>query len=468
MLSVVGVAGSASRGADAGGPSKQLIGAGKEGTWREIGSGRSRGANAAEPTPSSSAETQRLYGIAGPRPARLVRVDPATLRPLPGLRVSLMGRNSGWSFSPDRSRMVLGSDAPIPKLRLIDLQKMRALGDVRVARRGSVFATAWAGRERVLAVVVTPGCCGLGDTVVAGVDAVSRRVLWRRTLGGALVAGERFRRSFVLVLGPRGRAIGPARLVLVSPDGRLRSASLPDIRAGSEVGGGGDPARFLVREWNPGLAVDPSGARAFVVQGGAPVTEVDLRTLRVRSHELSEPISLIGRLRNWLEPRAEAKAQEGPNRQALWLGHGRLAVTGRDSHASIDASGRQTQFETPAGLKLIDTRRWSVRTLDRETSRIEVAAGTLFGFGLLFDSRVQKLSGSGLTGYTFDGSRLFHLYGDDAISGVQSIDERVIVGGAAGSRIFRRGALLDARTGRELRRVRFDVSLLVGDQPFWY
>jgi hypothetical protein len=180
MLSVVGVAGSASRGADAGGPSKQLIGAGKEGTWGEIGSGRSRAANAAEPTPSSSAETQRLYGIAGPRPAGLVRVDPATLRPLPGLRVSLMGRNSGWSFSPDRSRMVLGSDAPIPKLRLIDLQKMRALGDVRVARRGSVFATAWAGRERVLAVVVTPACCGLGDTVVAGVDSASRRVLWRR------------------------------------------------------------------------------------------------------------------------------------------------------------------------------------------------------------------------------------------------------------------------------------------------
>lgn len=320
----------------------------------------------------------------------------------------------------------------------------------------------------MLAVVVTPGCCGLGDTIVAGIDAESRRVLWRRTLGGALVAGERFRRSLVLELGPRGRSIGSSRLVLINPDGRVRSASLPEIRSGAEVDGGGDPERFLVREWNPGLAVDPSGARAFVVQGGAPVTEVDLRTLRVRSHELAEQISLIGRFRNWLEPRAEAKAQEGPNRPALWLGQGRLAVTGRDSHASIDASGRQAQFETPAGLKLIETRRWTVRTLDRETSRIAVAAGTLFGYGPVFDSRTRKLSGSGLTGYAVDGSRRFHLYGKEPITGVQRIDKRVIVGGAAGSRIFRVGALLDVRTGRELRRVRFNISLLVGDEPFWY
>jgi len=27
---------------------------------------------------------------------------------------------------------------------------------------------------------------------------------------------------------------------------------------------------------------------------------------------------------------------------------------------------------------------------------------------------------------------------------------------------------LDARSGRELRRVGFDVGLLVGDEPFWY
>lgn len=230
------------------------------GVWGFAYANRSPGENTPGLTVTRPAVPQRLYGIAGPRPAGLVRVDPATLRPLPARRVPLAGRNSGWSLSPDRSRVVLGSDAPIPRIRVVDLREMRVLGDVRVARRGSVFGTAWAGRERVLAVVVTPGCCGLGDTIVAGVDAVSRRVLWRRTLGGALVAGERFRRSIVLVLGPRGRSIGPSRLVLIGPDGRVRSAPLPEIRSGSEVSGGGDPERFLVREWNPDLAVDPHAA----------------------------------------------------------------------------------------------------------------------------------------------------------------------------------------------------------------
>lgn len=418
--------------------------------------------------PSLPTRATTLYGIAGTRPVGVVRVDPRTLSALPGRRVQLAAHTFGWSFSPDGSKLAIGSDGSA-EVRVVDLRSWRVVGDVklRVARRGSVFATAWAGPARVLATVVSPGCCGLGETTVAGIDAGRSRRLWQRRLGGSLQAGERFRRSFVLVLGPPGRSIGPSRLVLVNPDGRLRSVILPEIRSGSEFTGGSDPARFLVRAWNPGLAVDPSGARAFVVQAGAPVAEVDLRTLEVRSHTLSEPISLIGRLRDWLEPRAEAKAQEGPNRQALWLGRGLLAVTGSDSHASVD-SGGQEQWETPAGLKLIDTRRWSVRTLDRGTSRIALAAGTLLGYGVLFDSRTQKLSGNGLTGYALDGSRRFHLYEEDPISLVERVDQRVIVGGAAGSRIFRRGALLDARSGRELRRVRFAVSLLVGDQPFWY
>jgi hypothetical protein len=190
----------------------------------------------------------------------------------------------------------------------------------------------------------------------------------------------------------------------------------------------------------------------------------------VRYHTLSESISLLGRLHDWLEPKAEAKADEGPTRRALWLGHGLLAVTGFDSHAGVDPRGGQAEWETPAGLKLIDTRAWSVRTLDPRVTNAVLASGTLLAFGILWDSRAQKLSGSGLTGYDPDGRRRFHRYGADPISGVQPLGSRVLVGGAAGSRLFRRGAgaLLDARTGRELRRVGFDIGLLAGDQPFWY
>jgi len=426
------------------------------------------GGSPARPLRAALAPATPLYGIAGPRPVGLVRVDRQTLRALPGRRLPLAAHTFGWSFSPDGSKLAIGSDGS-GEVRLVDLRRWRVLGDVkvRVARRGSVLATAWAGASRVLAVVVSPGCCGLGDTTVAGIDAQRPRLLWQRRLGGSLQGGQRFRRSLVLVLGPRGRALGPSRLVVVGPDGRVRSVPLAEIRSGSEAVGGGDPSRFLVREWNPALAVDPSAARAFVVQAGAPVAEIDLRTLRVRYHELSEPISLLGRLHDWLEPKPQAKAQEGPNRQALWLGHGLLAVTGTDTHASLGAPGREAQWDTAAGLKLIDTRRWTIRTIDSDATSVVRVGGVLLASSLLWDSRTSKFTGSGLTGYALDGSRSFHRYGNDPISGTEPLGTRILVGGAAGSRIFRRGALLDARTGRELRRVHFDIQLLAGDQPLW-
>ena len=368
-----------------------------------------------------------LYGVAWQGSLGLVRVDPDTLRPLPGRRVPLAAEPLGWSFSPDRSRLALGSTARGARLRFVDLRAMRALGDVTVARRGSGVATAWAGPGRVLAVVVTPGCCGAGDTIVAGVDAGRRRVTWRRRLGGSLQAGERHRGGLVLVLGPRGRALGPSRLVRVGPDGRTRSAPLPEIRSGSE------PHGSVTRVWDPGLALDRSGGRAFVVQAGAPVAEVDLDTFEVRSHPLEHGARA-------------ADAVAGPTRDAIWLGRGRLAVTGSDSHS-------------PAGLTLIDTRDWRARTIDRRTTDAVLVSGTLLASTFLD----QRRSGSGLTGYSPDGTRRFHRFGNDPILGAQGIGRKALVGGPRGL------ALVDARTGRPLRRYRrFSMSLLSGDAPVLY
>jgi hypothetical protein len=437
------------------------------GVWSYADANRVPGPATAGLTVRVASGRPMLYGFAGP-PPRLVRVDPVTLRPLPGRRVPPAGHNVGWSFSPDHSRLALGSDTPRAELRLVDLRRMRVLGDVKLARTGSVFATAWAGDQRLLAVLLTPGCCGLGDTTVTGVDAAGRRVLWRRGLGGSLQAGERFRRSLVLVLGPPGRRTGDSRLVVVNADGRVRSAPLREIRSGLGWSSRDGQSRFVTDVWNPGLAVDSRGARAFVAQAGAPVAEVDLRTLRVRYHSLAEPISLLGRLHDWLEPKAEAKADQGPTRRALWLGNGLLAVTGFDGHAGLDSRGGQSQWELPAGLKLIDTRRWSVHTLDSRATDAAFVAGTLLAWSLAWDSRTNKVAGSGLSGYAVDGSRRFHLYGRDPISGVQPLGPLVLVGGSSGSHLFRQAALLDARTGRELRRVRSTVELLVGDEPFWY
>jgi hypothetical protein len=330
-----------------------------------------------------------LYGVTWQGWLGLVRIDPDTLRPLSGRRVRLAGEPLGWSFAPDRSRVVLSSAAQGAKLRLIDLRSMRALGDVEVTRRGSAVATTWAGPRRVLAVVVTPGCCGAGDTIVAGVDTRRRRVVWRRTLGGSLQGGQRLRRRLLLVLGPPGRSIGSSRLVRVGPRGAIRSVALPEIRSGTESSG------QVTHSWDPGLAVDRSSGRAFVVQARAPVAEVDLLTFKVRSHPL-QPLA------------GTADAVAGPMRHALWLGHGTLALTGSDSrYSSDDPEPGGIGRTTPAGLTLVDTRRWRARTIDPRTTDAVLVSGTVLASSFLDDSGGQKTSGSGLTGYAVDGRRKF-------------------------------------------------------------
>ena len=420
--------------------------------------------SAAAPTAHRSVA---LYGFAGP-PPRLYAVDRRSLRPRRNRSVPVAGHVFGWSFSPERSRLAAGSDVTA-ELRLYDLKRLRVLGDVPLVEpgvHGLVYASTWAGRSRVLTAVVSPGCCGLGDTVVSAVDTDSLRVVWRRDLAGSLQAGASYRGRFALVLGPKW-AIGPSRLVLVQPNGRLRTLRLEQIRSGwQRYGHGAD--RFVSDQWNPGLALDPASGRAFAVQAGAPLAQVDLRRMSVRYHELAESISLLGRLHDWLDPAAEAKAMEGPDRHAVWLGDGRLAVTGVDYQASVDSHGHQQELDKPAGLKLIDTRNWSVHTLDHTTSSLTFSGGILFAFGTSWDSRTSKMSGSGLTAYDASGRKLYHRYGHQPIIGVEPVPRGVLVSGSRGSVVFHHQDLLQPQSGRLLGHARVNVELLSGDEPFWF
>jgi hypothetical protein len=390
----------------------------------------------------NAAAAPSLYGFGWRGSLELVRVDRETLRPLGGRRVPLAGLGGeplAWSFAPDRSWLAFGSSAGEPRLRLISLPAMRARGAVKIARRGSLVATAWTGSRRVLAVVVVPGCCGAGNTIVVAVDRARRRVVWRKTLEGSLQAGERVGRRLLMVLGPRGRSIGPSRIVEIGARGRIRSAELPEIRSGNEpsapVAGG-----HATRSWNPGLAVDGSGSRAFVVQAEAPVAELDLSTFQVRSHALP------------LRSRT-ADAVVGPTRRALWLGRGMLAVTGCDD---------RRDGQRPAGLTLIDTRDWRARTIDTRATDAALAAGTLLASSFRSGSG-GNLSGSGLTGYTIDGKRKFHLYPREPIFGVQPLGRRALVGAED------RTVLIDARAGRQIHSYRrFLMTLLSRDQPIYY
>jgi hypothetical protein len=353
------------------------------------------------------------YGLAD----ELVRLDRATLRPLRGRSAPLASDSWAWSFAADRRRIALVSDSPGPELRFVDLRRMRVIGDAKLARRGSVWATAWVAPRRVLGVVVTRS----DDTLVVAVDPNTRRVVWRRELGGSLRVGEPFRRGLVLVLGPSG-AVGDSRLVRVTARGDVRSVALPGIRSGLEAG----------IDSRPGLAIDGSDARAFVVQAGGPVTEVHLPTLGLSQHP---PL-----------PGAAPDATRAATRDAVWLRGGLLAVTGFDA-------------DMPAGLTLIDTRRWNATTIDRRAREIAVVGDTLLAYS--FADSGGRPVGSGLTGYSLGGRRRFHRFGNDPIAGVKPLGSGVLVVGP------RSVVLLNGRTGSVLRRYsRLRATPIFGDQAF--
>jgi hypothetical protein len=381
------------------------------------------------------------------RAGQLVLLDPRSLEPKGG-RVPLRRFVSfGLSFSPDRSMIVFGGFRPV--LRFVDAARVRSIGTLDLGGRGTVLATAWPTPRRVLAAVQQrPGTLRL-----VTVDPVARRVLVRRPLAGRTEVVDAASSSHGLALLLAAPAsFGPARLVVARADGSVGSARIDAIDAGMSpkpVPGGSPP---VDRRWLPGLAVDPAGGRAFVVGGGAPIAEVELRSMRIAYHRLAEPVSLLGRLREWLEPTGSAKGEsEGPVRTAHWLGDGLLAVSGWDA--------RGTENPTAAGLKLVDTRAWTVRALDEDAAQVTLAGRVLLAYGSRFET--------GLTAYDREGRRLWHAFGRAAIGDVEASGDRVYV-----YRFFRRAParviVLDLRTGERLRTLETSwFQLIRPDTPSW-
>ncbi len=175
------------------------------------------------------------------RGGELARLDPRSLRPLGRTRLPLDAfSSSGWSFSPDRSRIVFGGlFGPMkPALRFADVLRLRLTGDVQLRGSGVVLATGWLAPRRAVAVVQQPW--GAGPLRLVVVDPLDRRVLLRRRLAGAseLERAVATRRSLVLLLaparGPRRTAVGAARLLSIDRGGRVRSVLLARLKAGSD------------------------------------------------------------------------------------------------------------------------------------------------------------------------------------------------------------------------------------------
>jgi hypothetical protein len=411
------------------------------------------GRDDAGPALATEFETPRsiLAIVGGPKP-RLVRVAP-TLRILEGHSVRLRSGTPGAAHSADGRWLAVGGAG----IWIVDVERMSVVGPVaasdrtralqpRAGRLGTFEPVAWLRPRRLLAFDRAAR-----STELLVVDPQKGRVLWRRPLGGEVIArGQRVRgeRRLILLLAWQ-REIGPARVVVVDDGGRVRSVALDRIAAGRMDAAG----TRSMRENIPGMAVDGVN-RAFVVGAGSLVAEVDLETLAVAYHELSAPGSLLDRLRNWLEPKAHADGVEGPARHASWLGDGRIAVSGEDTELT-SAGVRQT----PAGLKIIDTGTWKVRTIDERVNQFMVAGNLLLGSSPTLDAATGTHSGTGVVAYTASGERRFHLFDPEPIWRLQTIGRYAYV---PRHPRYARTAIVDLVAGEVVREVAGRTPLLVG------
>jgi hypothetical protein len=346
--------------------------------------------------------------------AVLQRFSQPALTPQPG-RVKLGRAGGAWSFSPDNAKLAVAGGPPL-EVRIVDIRRIRLEGVaslerslVSAAAESYVIALAWPTARRVLALVEW----GAWNHAVVVVDPVERRTVSQETIDGTLVSSAPTNDGLALLLAPVGR-IGPPRLLVLDANGNTESIPVPGIETGLETSAAD---RAVARIQFPGLAVDPAGRRALVVPAAGDLAEIDLVSGRVVARALHEPVSLLGRLRSWLEPTAVAKGSAGTERQAAWVGDHLVAVSGQNHRLVNDQDDEQT---TPAGLALVDVRNWSIRTLDERASEFLFSAGTLLAYGISGNSATQETIGMGLTAYGLDGDERFHLFGDELIYFVQT------------------------------------------------
>ncbi|MBA2383134.1 MAG: hypothetical protein H0V68_00505 [Actinobacteria bacterium] len=387
-----------------------------------------------------------VLGIAARPDGRgiLAWFDPISLKTLPGRKAPLGTHRGAWSFSHDRSVLAI-ADYKKSELRFIDARRMRVLGDLRLSGGGTAWLLSWVRPDRLLAVVG-----GEQATQLVVVNPRTRAVVRRTELPPGPVwssATTGVTGGLVLLLGADG-AFEPTRVAVVDADGGVRVATVSQILIGTvwKEREGESPVGDIRQ---PGLAVDPSGGRAFLIGAGAPVAEIDLATLDVSYHEVSEPISLLGRLRHWLEPAAQAKVLTGPTRYARWVSDDLIAVAGSDRSTWKDAQGKEQYRARAAGVRLIDTRTWTVRTLNADATSFQTGSGVVFAMGGSWDSSTQTRDGVGIAAYDLNGRERYRLHtGENVWLNVAASLGYIYLGGE-GERV----EIVDLATGAILRRL---------------
>jgi len=415
------------------------------------------------PLRSPAPVTPRLLAmVSAPGGSRLAQVDPATFavqRASPAV-----GWYDGWVALPDGKLLALathadGTDASISVLRFATAA---TLGFARQGVRldGYFLAAIWP-RGRIL-YALTGDCCDASLTLDT-VDTVAKKVVARTNIDGPALDVARSADGLVLLAAP-DNAIGPARMTAIGPDGSVRSLQLSRILAGTHFDRSSqDPIGSTRR---PGLAVDPGNDVAYVVDQDGLVAEIQLADLAVTYHRPGSG-SLLDRIAGWLTPSAQAKGLNGPMLTATWLGDGLLAVTGTDYSASRARDGSVTFSSAPAGLRIVDTDDWSVRTLDARTENVVVADGILLAVGGGWSSSRsgEAASGEGVAAYGADGSLRWRLDVGARMVLIAAYRTRALVQKAmTGANGNQRLQLVDLTTGHIIRTLPGDDSpwLLLG------
>lgn len=402
--------------------------------------------------------------VYGSSSTRLAPIDPSTLRALPGRHSPSLPGVVAWAASPDRSQLAVsecgGAGSCQGLVQLLAMPSMRPLGRA-LALGAEAVAFAWDGNDRLL--LLAGNCCP-GNAQVVAVDAHSGTATGRWPVPGTVVRFAQTASGLLLLVGPRNQ-IGTAHLVVADARG-LRLVRLDRIRAGFVPGRVRRSA--ISNDRFPALAVDRAGDRAFVVDPDGTVAAVALRSLTVSYRAPRTSTSLFARFDRWLVPVAQAKGDEGPWRQAQWLGNGLLAVSGSDLRASgqLRASiASETLTDRPAALKIIDTRTWRVHTLDANADSFTVTNGLLLATGTRWNVTPKEnvTAGEGLVAYNRDGSLRFRVFmgravGVDVVAGGRAYVTVVAPNGYQHQRV------VDLRTGRVVAARAFDWPwLLRGD-----
>lgn len=375
-------------------------------------------------------------------------------------RLRIFNQLTAWAYSPERDVVAIATESqaggsdPIPTIQYIHPYLVQRLWTTKL-KDGHVAAMSWT--ESRLNVVAVRWCCPASFDVI-GIDPDTHRVATKRRFARAALQVGRAGDSIVVLTAPAA-GIGPAGLLVVDPDGKVRSVALDRIVAGTDLPNEGespDPAKM--RQNIPALAVDPAG-RAFVVPASGAVAEVSLSTLAVSYHTVAEPVSLLGRLHDWIEPKAAAKGVTGPTRAAKWLGDGVVAVSGGDEAATVDPANQMHVSWTPAGLRLIDTNTWGSKLIDRGADSFTVEGGTLLATGSSWTTEGTDRA-MGLAAYGFDGTRRFSVLAGRSAAVALVFRRRAYVG------IGDRGPtkVVDLTRGKLMKDRRTPLArLLIGD-----